>query len=106
MLISASLGLENYTNMSSMLNEPLIYLLHLYSAPNEACSYGDVRLVNGRMPSEGRVEICFNGNWGTICHYGWSQANAAVVCSQLGYPSEGKKGEESLLRWVERGGGR
>lgn len=55
--------------------------------------------MNGRRPSEGRVEICFNGDWGTICHYGWGQADAAVVCSQLGYPSEGKRGE-GLLEWV------
>ena len=46
--------------------------------------------MNGRIPSEGRVEICFHGNWGTICHYGWGESNAAVVCRQLGYPAEGK----------------
>ena len=46
--------------------------------------------MNGRIRSEGRVEICFSGNWGTICHYGWGEPDAAVVCRQLGYPTTGK----------------
>ena len=56
-----------------------------------ACHDGDVRLVNGREPNEGRVEVCFNETWGTICDhispYGnWNQSEADVVCKQLGYP--------------------
>ena len=45
-----------------------------------------VRLVNGRRPSEGSVQICVDGVWGHVCGQTyWSDANARVVCHQLGY---------------------
>ena len=37
----------------------------------------------------GRVEICHNGQWGTICadaeDEAWSEKNAQVACRSLGY---------------------
>ena len=35
---------------------------------------------------EGRVEVYYSGQWGTICSYYHSNANARVICQELGYP--------------------
>ncbi|XP_072024719.1 scavenger receptor cysteine-rich domain-containing protein DMBT1-like [Amphiura filiformis] len=44
-----------------------------------------IRLVNGNSSNEGRVEIYFQGRWGTICDDQWTLQNGNVVCRQLGY---------------------
>ncbi len=37
----------------------------------------------------GRVEICNNNIWGTVCDNFWGRADAEVVCRQLGFPHYG-----------------
>ena len=54
----------------------------LASSLGKNCSYGDVRLRGGTQFS-GRVEVCANGTWGTICARGWDFRDAQVVCNQL-----------------------
>ena len=56
---------------------------------------GAVRLVlaHGTVNvTEGRLEICVNGVWGTVCNDGFTDQDgfdidaARVVCRQLGFP--------------------
>ena len=54
-----------------------------------ACSDGDIRLVNGRLATEGRVEICRNNTYGTICDDQWDVLDARVACTQLGFSGQG-----------------
>ena len=67
---------------------PTLSLYHI------ACNDWDIRLVNGPTSLEGRVEVCFNNTYGSVCHDLWNENDARVVCRQLGFSSE----NSSVLR--------
>jgi len=66
-----------------------VFLLHTLVLGNE-CTDGSIRLRGGTSVREGRVEICIEGRWGTICDNSWDSRDASVVCRQLNYSSLGK----------------
>ena len=49
------------------------------------CLDGAVRLAGATGNFLGRVEICINNQWGTVCDSDWDNSEARVVCRQLGF---------------------
>ena len=64
--------------------------MHACFCSVKGCHNNDVRLVDGITPLEGRVEICTNDVWSTICDRSWDILDTRVVCRQLGFSSLGK----------------
>ena len=48
------------------------------------------RLSGGTSIREGRVEMFFNNQWGTVCDDLWSARSSTVVCRQLGLGNVGR----------------
>lgn len=53
------------------------------------CNNGGIRLSGANFDFEGRVELCQDSVWGTVCDDSWGSADAMVACRQLGYLTEG-----------------
>ena len=63
-----------------------------------------VRLVGGSSYKEGRVEVNYNGEWGTVCDDGWSYYSSRIVCRQLGLGTYGYRqnvGQGSGPIWLD-----
>ena len=66
----------------------MCYLLHLDGA---------LRLSSFLSSSSGRLEIYYNGVWGTVCDDSFGQIDADVACRQLGYGSASNYGSVGSL---------
>ena len=56
----------------------------------QSCDHGDIRLSDGPTMFEGRVEVCVDDEWVTVCNDFWGHNEMAVVCRQLGFSTTGE----------------
>ena len=70
-----------------MTDDVLHYLINFFFLLD--CSDSDIRLMGGKSPLEGRVEICQNNTYSTVCDDLWDELEARVVCRQLDYTGPG-----------------
>ena len=57
------------------------------------CVNGTVRLYSksgSYFRRYGRVQVCVNNDWGTVCNHFWDAQDASVVCNMLGYSLYGE----------------
>lgn len=67
----------------------------------EKCTNGEIRLSGSNFDRHGRVEVCLNRTWGTICDNLFNNTDASVICRQLGFSPYGENFDRSYTRIPE-----
>ena len=67
-----------------------MYYIHYDFHSIGICTDGKIRLSDSTNKLIGRVEVCVNGTWSTVCGKKWDDRDATVICKQLGHSPYGK----------------
>eukprot|EP00731_Ephydatia_muelleri_P028193 Em0019g1066a len=65
------------------------YPVGFKTATSSVCVTGQIRVQDGSTSFNGRVEVCYNDVWGTVCDDLFNDVDASVACRQLGYSAGG-----------------
>ena len=76
--------------MNNLLNISILADLFVYHVGEGTCVEGEVRLLDGTSSTNGRVEVCVEGRWLSVCDNGWTNEDAEVVCTQMGLAKVGE----------------
>lgn len=93
-MVIAATTLTSFVQQASPHLSSTITMLPVYCVCDilgtiESCTDYSIRLVNGADELQGRVEVCIEGKWGTVCHHKWTNDDARVVCASLDHPNSG-----------------
>ena len=72
-----------------LLRKSGVQCMFIACIPIEPCENGVVKLSGSSDAIQGRIEVCMNEVWGTICADFWDVNDTAVICRQLGFSAEG-----------------
>ena len=92
-------AIQSYRNFKSANYHSFVYLTSSLDAPTSNCNDGNIRVIDTTDDS-GRVQICENGIYNSICSEQWTDSNAEVVCRELGLVPQGNSDCYFLLKTI------
>ena len=61
----------------------LLFSIAVSTVESSNCADYDISLVEGASANEGKIKVCLNRFWGTVCYF--DTTDAYVLCQQLGF---------------------